>query len=61
MVGIEQLRKFGMEKQYASAADLIRETEQIMGFFFPQGGKQPVYSNIDELKSLKEEWDHLCN
>jgi len=34
VVGIEQQREFCINKQYKDAADLIRETSGLLGFFF---------------------------
>lgn len=74
IVGIEQQRDFCINKQYKEAGELIRETGSLLGYFFPRkmyamglAQHQAVnedaedYSDIEELKSLKEEWDHLCN
>lgn len=63
VVGIEQLREFCIHKQYKEAAELIEECAYLLGFFF-KGSKRDGtedFSDVEELKSLKEEWDHLCN
>mmetsp|Transcript_1002 Transcript_1002/g.1801 ORF Transcript_1002/g.1801 Transcript_1002/m.1801 type:complete len:268 (-) Transcript_1002:1305-2108(-) len=74
LVGIEQQREFCMNKQYSEAANMIAETEQLLGFFFRNGKRgggsaqqdhqypsDEDYSEIEELRNLKEEWDYLCN
>lgn len=72
MVGIEQLREFCINKQYREAAQLIEECGHLLGFFFKNTKsnqssqesspvKREDFSDVEELKSLKEEWDHLCN
>ena len=73
VTGIEQLREFCIQKQYKSAGDLIKECGQLLGFFFKNHkmlqstygpsnySHQEDFSDVEELKSLKEEWDHLCN
>lgn len=61
IVGIEQQRELCMKKQYREAGELIRETGSLLGFFFPKDKSQDDYSDIEELRMLKDEWDHLCN
>ena len=60
VVGIEQLREFCINRQYKEAAALIEECGNLLGFFFKQDG-QLDFSDVDEVRSLKDEWDHLCN
>lgn len=67
MTGIEQLREFCINRQYKEAASLIEECNNLLGFFF-KSKNHPYhqthledFSGVEELQSLKEEWDHLCN
>lgn len=66
VVGIEQLRELCISKNYKDAASLIEECGHLLGFFFKSRGGQlndhnEDFSDVEELKSLKEEWDNLCN
>jgi len=42
---------------------LIEECGHLLGFFFKANRelKEEDFSDVEELRSLKEEWDHLCN
>jgi methylmalonyl-CoA mutase N-terminal domain/subunit len=35
------------------------ETAHLLGFFFKS--QEDDFSDVEEIRSLKEEWDHLCN
>ena len=66
VVGIEQLRELCISKQYKEAAQLIEECGHLLGYFFKsvkdaRAADQEDFSDVEELRSLKDEWDHLCN